>query len=67
MDELKQGPIVEFLTTAQVAELLQCSEASLKAWRRTGQGPRARKLGSRSIRYVRSEVIAYVLRQLIAA
>ena len=47
----------EFLNERQVANLICQSVRTIQKWRVTGYGPEFYKLG-RSVRYLRSEVIA---------
>ncbi len=48
----------EFLNERQVANLICQSVRTIQKWRVTGYGPEFYKLG-RSVRYLRSEVIAW--------
>jgi len=48
----------EFLNERQVADLICQSVRTIQKWRVTGYGPEFYKLG-RSVRYLRSEVIAW--------
>lgn len=48
----------EFLNESKVAELICQSVRTIQKWRVTGHGPAYYKLG-RSVRYRRSEVIAW--------
>jgi len=50
------------LTVQEVAAILRCSVSSLNKWRLLGRGPRFVRVGSR-VRYVPSDVIAYVREQ----
>ena len=45
----------EYLTEAEVAELLKVSAGTLRRWRREGIGPPSLRLG-RGVRYLRREV-----------
>ena len=51
--------LLELLTTAQAAELLQVKTATLEQWRWRGCGPRFVKVG-RSCRYRRGDIDAYL-------
>lgn len=46
----------EWLSEAQVADLLGYSVGTVRQWRQRGQGPRYYKHGPRVIRYLRSDV-----------
>jgi excisionase family DNA binding protein len=52
----------EYLTEAEVAELLKVSVGTLRRWRREGTGPPSLRLG-RGVRYLRSEVNRWAQRQ----
>jgi len=49
-------PTGEFLTDAQLCEWLQVEDRTTFRWRRDGTGPPFLRLGSRQIRYRRSDV-----------
>ena len=49
-------PAGEFLTDAQLCEWLQVEERTTLRWRRDSTGPPFLRLGSRQIRYRRSDV-----------
>lgn len=49
-----------YLTTAEVADLLSVSASTLKRWRREGKGPRPSVFEPRTVRYLRSDVIRYM-------
>lgn len=51
--------VVELMTTAQAAELLQVKPQTLEQWRWRGCGPRFVKVG-RSCRYRRADLDAYL-------
>lgn len=48
------------LTERQAAEYINASPRSMQTWRRQGHGPRFCRLGSRMIRYRRSDLDAWV-------
>jgi excisionase family DNA binding protein len=48
----------EYLTEAEVAELLKVSVGTLRRWRREGTGPPALRLG-RGVRYLRRDLDAW--------
>ena len=52
----------EYLTEADVAELLKVSVGTLRRWRREGTGPPSLRLG-RGVRYLRAEVDRWAKRQ----
>ncbi len=45
------------LTPEQTAAIVGVSNSTLKAWRRTGRGPRWERLGHRTIRYDVADVL----------
>lgn len=49
----------EFMTTAEVAELLRVPEVTVRYWRHNGTGPRGFKVG-RHVRYAREDVDKFV-------
>lgn len=53
----------EILTAAEVAEITKVPVGTLKAWRHYRQGPRSFKLGDRIVRYLRSDVDAWLAEQ----
>jgi excisionase family DNA binding protein len=52
----------EYLTEAEVAELLKVSVGTLRRWRREGTGPPSLRLG-RGVRYRRRDVDRWAERQ----
>lgn len=58
-----QGDASEWLTAKQTARQLGLAAKTLEAWRRKGRGPKWERAGSRSIRYRRAEVDAFMLRR----
>ena len=53
------APAGEFLTTEQLAELLQVPAQTVRAWRHYGTGPKGVRLG-RHVRYRRADVDRWV-------
>ncbi len=51
------------LSTKEVADMLGTSVATLVTWRQTKQGPKWFRVGSRLVRYLTSEVGAWLLEQ----
>lgn len=49
----------EYMTTAEVAELLRTSPESVRFWRHVGKGPRSFKAGRRVL-YAREDVQAWI-------
>jgi excisionase family DNA binding protein len=49
----------EVMTTEEVAAFLRVSKKTVEKWRHEGVGPRRYKVG-RHLRYLRSEVLAWV-------
>ena len=51
-----------FYTTCQCAAILGIKPGTLEAWRSTGRGPklRFRRIGSRAIRYLGRDVLAFL-------
>ena len=49
----------EFLTTEQLAELLQVPTQTVRAWRHGGTGPKGVRLG-RHVRYRRADVDRWI-------
>lgn len=49
-----------FLTVAQVCDLLQVSRSTLLQWRRREIGPQPTRMGPRTLRYQRDEVLAFI-------
>lgn len=54
----------ELLTTSEVARLLHLCTWTVKHWRRRGQGPPFIRLGTRSIRYSRLQLLVYLDRRV---
>jgi len=50
----------ELIDTAQAAEILNVSPATLRSWRLRGYGPAYYKLGLRLVRYKRAEIVAWL-------
>jgi predicted DNA-binding transcriptional regulator AlpA len=50
---------MKLLTNVQACELLGLKPNTLEIWRTQGKGPKFRKIG-RAIRYVESDVIAWI-------
>lgn len=57
---LTDNDLPALLTTDEAAVCLSVSPKTLAYWRSTGDGPIFAKLGVRSIRYRREDLIAYV-------
>ena len=53
----------EFLTDAQVAELLNITSRTTLRWRRDGDGPPFVRIGPRCVRYKRSDLDAWIAAQ----
>ena len=51
--------VPELLTLRQAAELCQVSERTVWGWARDGIAPPAVKIGKGTVRYVRSEYVAW--------
>jgi predicted site-specific integrase-resolvase len=49
------------MTTQQVCEVLGVNIKTLNSWRVSGKGPKFCKLSGRSIKYLETDVTAYVL------
>ena len=56
----------QLLDDRAVAELLHVSRNTVKAWRHSGGGPPSFRMGSRMVRYRKSEVVAWLEAQLDA-
>lgn len=50
----------DLLTPSQAAEILGCSEKTLRNWRWQGYGPPAVYLSRRMVRYRREDVMAFI-------
>lgn len=50
----------ELLTEKQIAALIGVSVRTLQSWRRRGAGPRSVKMGTRLVRYWRSDVLSWI-------
>lgn len=50
----------KFLTTAEAAEMIGIRERLLKDWRHRGYGPRFHRISPRRVRYVESDVLAFI-------
>lgn len=60
MDE-KRAPVPhDYMTSAEVAEMLRISPSTLCRWRQTGRGPRVTWLSSSCPRYRRSDVESWL-------
>ena len=57
---MKGDSLEQLLTTSEVAKKLNVGEDSLRQWRRSGEGPRALKLGHRTVRYRLEDVEAWL-------
>lgn len=44
------------LTPKEAAAFLQVSEKTLEKWRTTGKGPKFRRLGHRTVRYLQNDL-----------
>ena len=53
----------KFLTTEQAAEFLNMAKGTLQNWRKKGLGPRFVRMGSRAIRYEKSDLEEFVERR----
>ena len=62
MAELIHRPDDELLSAAEAAAIVRAPVATLRYWRHLGTGPHSFKVG-RSVRYWRSEVIAWLEEQ----
>jgi predicted DNA-binding transcriptional regulator AlpA len=51
---------MEVFDTVKAAEFLGLSPWTLRRWRRAGLGPKWRKMGPRLVRYLRSDLEAYI-------
>jgi predicted DNA-binding transcriptional regulator AlpA len=51
------------LTSRETAAIIGVSEQTLRAWRLKGFGPVYRRVGSRTIRYLRRDVDEYMQRR----
>ena len=49
------GPLPEYMTTHELANLMRTSPESVRFWRHVGKGPRSFKAG-RAVLYARSDV-----------
>lgn len=56
--------IRRLLTEKQAADKLALSQRTLQAWRRTGEGPPFVKLGGTAVRYVDSDLDAWIDEQI---
>lgn len=50
----------DLLTTNEAARFLSLARGTLLNWRWAGKGPRWRKLGQRSVRYLRQDLEAFI-------
>jgi hypothetical protein len=50
----------EFLNTAQAAELIHVSPATLHGWRAQGKGPHVHRFSRRACLYKRSDLIDWI-------
>jgi hypothetical protein len=53
--------LLEFLTPAELADVLRITDRALEMWRRQGRGPQFIRLGPTRIIYRRSAVEAWLL------
>lgn len=49
-----------YMTTEEVAHALNVSVGTVKRWRSKGGGPRVTVLGPRCVRYLKSDVLAFM-------
>jgi predicted DNA-binding transcriptional regulator AlpA len=54
-------PRAALLTPSEVAEIFGVSQKTLETWRRVGEGPRSVRVSPKVIRYLASDVDAFVL------
>jgi len=50
----------DLLTTKDAARFLGIEPRTLENWRWAGKGPRSRKIGTRCIRYLRADLVAFI-------
>lgn len=50
----------DLLTEKETAEALHVALQTVRNWRWRGEGPRFRKLGKRTVRYLRSDLAAFI-------
>ena len=51
----------DYMTTAEVAELLRVPSETVRFWRHVGKGPRSFKIpGGRRVLYARADVEAFI-------
>lgn len=50
----------DLLTEVEAADILKARVQTLRNWRSRGAGPRYRKVGDRMVRYLRSDLAAFV-------
>ncbi len=55
----------KFLNEIQAAELLGCAVQTMRNWRHRRVGPTYIKMGKKSVRYDRDDLIRYMSRQKI--
>lgn len=53
----------EYLSTAEVAQLMKLPAGTIRYWRHIGEGPPAFKVGRKAVRYRRSVVMAWLTEQ----
>lgn len=50
----------DLLTTKDAARFLGIEPRTLENWRWAGKGPRPRKIGTRCVRYLRADLVAFI-------
>jgi excisionase family DNA binding protein len=50
----------EYMTTAEVADLLRVPAETVRYWRYVGKGPKSFRVGGRRVLYAREDVEAFV-------
>jgi excisionase family DNA binding protein len=50
----------EYMTTAEVADLLRVPAETVRYWRYIGKGPKSFRVGGRRVLYAREDVEAFV-------
>ena len=54
------------LTPSEAARKLLMSDSALRAWRRSGQGPRFIRLGRRAVRYALADLEAFIKQSAVS-